>query len=56
MITHDNEIAAQAKRVIQIRDGKIESDSGQIDQVGVRSTKQSVGSKDGDLAPDILTI
>ena len=56
LITHDNEIAAQAKRVIKIRDGKIESDSGQIDQVGVRSTKQSVGSKDGDLAPDILTI
>lgn len=56
LITHDNEIAAQAKRVIQIRDGKIESDSGQIDQVGVRSTKQSVGSIDGDLAPDILTI
>lgn len=33
LITHDNEIAAQAKRVIQIRDGKIESDSGQINQV-----------------------
>ena len=33
LITHDNEIAAQAKRVIKIRDGKIESDSGQIDQV-----------------------
>ena len=31
LITHDNEIAAQAKRVIKIRDGKIESDSGQID-------------------------
>lgn len=30
LITHDNEIAAQAKRVIKIRDGKIESDSGQI--------------------------
>lgn len=56
LITHDNEIAAQAKRVIQIRDGKIESDSGQIDQVGVRSTKQSVGSKVGDFASDILTI
>lgn len=27
LITHDNEIAAQAKRVIQIRDGRIESDS-----------------------------
>lgn len=56
LITHDNEIAAQAKRVIQIRDGKIESDSGQIDQVGVRSTKQSVGSKVGDFASDILMI
>lgn len=56
LITHDNEIAAQAKRVIQIRDGKIESDSGQIDPVGVRSTKQSVGSKVGDFASDILTI
>lgn len=33
LITHDNEIAAQAKRVIKIRDGKIESDSGQIDPV-----------------------
>lgn len=30
LITHDNEIAAQAKRVIKIRDGKVESDSGQI--------------------------
>lgn len=27
MITHDNEIAARAKRVIRIRDGKIESDT-----------------------------
>lgn len=27
LITHDNEIAAKAKRVIKIRDGKIESDS-----------------------------
>lgn len=33
LITHDNEIAAQAKRVIKIRDGKIESDSGLIDQM-----------------------
>ena len=33
LITHDNEIAAQAKRVIKIRDGKIESDSAQINQV-----------------------
>ena len=56
LITHDNEIAAQAKRVIKIRDGKVESDSGQIDPVGVRSTKQSAGSKVGDFASDILTI
>lgn len=56
LITHDNEIAAQAKRVIKIRDGKIESDSGQIDPVGVRSTKQSAGSKVRDFAPDILMI
>lgn len=27
LITHDNEIAAQAKRIIKIRDGRIESDS-----------------------------
>ena len=33
LITHDNEIAAQAKRVITIRDGKIASDSGKIDPV-----------------------
>lgn len=30
LITHDNEIAAQAKRVIKIKDGKVESDSGKI--------------------------
>ena len=30
LITHDNEIAAQSKRVIKIKDGKVESDSGQI--------------------------
>lgn len=28
LITHDNEIAAQAKRVIKIKDGRIEADSG----------------------------
>ena len=56
LITHDNEIAAQAKRVIKIRDGKIDADSGQIDPVGVRSTKQSAGSKVGDFASDFLTI
>ena len=29
LITHDNDIAAQAKRVIKIKDGKVESDSAQ---------------------------
>lgn len=28
LITHDNEIAAQAKRIIKIKDGRIEADSG----------------------------
>ena len=27
LITHDNEIAAQAKRIIKIKDGHIETDS-----------------------------
>lgn len=30
LITHDNEIAAQAKRIIKIRDGRIENDSNEI--------------------------
>ncbi len=30
LITHDNEIAAQANRVIKIRDGRIEEDSGKL--------------------------
>lgn len=30
LITHDNEIAEQAERVIKIRDGKIEADSAQV--------------------------
>ena len=34
LITHDNEIAAQAKRVIKIKDGRIESDSGNLTQTG----------------------
>ena len=29
LITHDNEIAAKAKRVIKIKDGHVESDSGE---------------------------
>ena len=27
LITHDNEVAAQAERIIKIKDGRIESDS-----------------------------
>ncbi len=34
LITHDNEIAAQAKRVIKIKDGHIESDSGRGEKAG----------------------
>lgn len=34
LITHDNEIAAQAKRVIKIKDGHIESDSGRGEKTG----------------------
>lgn len=37
MITHDNEIAAQAKRVIRIRDGRIEADSKGMDGVPKRT-------------------
>lgn len=33
IITHDNEIAAQAKRVIKIRDGRIESDETKTDEM-----------------------
>ncbi len=32
LITHDNEIAAQARRVIKIKDGKIESDSATVQE------------------------
>lgn len=38
LITHDNDIAAQAKRVIKIRDGHIEEDSGR-EIVGAESSK-----------------
>ena len=34
LITHDNDIAAQAKRVIKIKDGRIESDSEDIASTG----------------------
>lgn len=37
LITHDNEIAAQAKRVIRIRDGRIEADSKGMDGVPKRT-------------------
>ncbi len=34
LITHDNDIAAQAKRVIKIMDGRIVSDTADEDTVG----------------------
>ncbi|MDE6312893.1 MAG: ABC transporter ATP-binding protein [Lachnospiraceae bacterium] len=42
LITHDNEIAAQAKRVIRIRDGKVEEDYlNEIQDVKDSNTKDS---------------
>lgn len=38
LITHDNEIAAQAKRVIKVRDGHVESDSAQAEVVEEANT------------------
>ncbi len=34
LITHDNEIAARAKRVIKVKDGRVESDSGRDTKSG----------------------
>ena len=52
LITHDNEIAAQAKRVIKIKDGRIESDSENLMPAGgendeERYSKGSRNSKRG---------
>lgn len=42
LITHDNEIAAQARRVIKIKDGCIESDSGsRPEQIGGDNHEQA---------------
>lgn len=50
LITHDNEIAAQAKRVIKIKDGCIESDTKEIEQTEAAemTAKQSVVSGEGE--------
>lgn len=39
LITHDNDIAAQARRVIRIRDGKIEADHMNEEQYMVQTTE-----------------
>ena len=41
LITHDNEIAAQAKRVIKIKDGKVKSDSDQIESMQELQTAEA---------------
>lgn len=47
LITHDNEIAAQAKRVIKIRDGRIETDSaGEIKQDSDSIKQNQTGSEE----------
>lgn len=41
LITHDNEIAAQAKRVIKVKDGRVESDSNrQTQEAGAEAGKE----------------
>lgn len=41
LITHDNEIAAQAKRVIKIKDGRIESDSGRGPEIAKEKKEEA---------------
>lgn len=50
LITHDNEIAAQAKRVIKIKDGCIESDTKECEQTEEAevTAKQAVESGEGE--------
>ncbi len=45
LITHDNEIAAQAKRVIKIKDGHIESDSSRQAPPGQSGTEQKASKE-----------
>ena len=45
LITHDNEIAAQAKRVIKIKDGHIESDSSHQAPPGQAGTEQKASKE-----------
>ena len=43
LITHDNDIAAQAKRVIRIKDGKVESDSGETEAEKTAIIEERIG-------------
>lgn len=45
LITHDNEIAAQAKRIIKIMDGKIVQDSGNENAGAENSRTESAGAE-----------
>ena len=48
MITHNNEIASRARRVIQIKDGRIESDSRQGNEAqSANPEEQFQGAEEG---------
>lgn len=48
LITHDNEIAAQAKRVIKIKDGCIESDTKESEQTEVAEVTEMQQAESGE--------
>jgi macrolide transport system ATP-binding/permease protein len=53
LITHDEQVAAQAKRIIRIMDGRIESDSGYVPPVAITSVGQHYQSGGGSLQNDL---
>lgn len=53
LITHDNEIASQAKRIIKIRDGRIEADSG-LRQAKEQESQIHIASQEYELDADTI--
>ena len=53
LITHDNEIAAQANRVIKIRDGRIEEDSGKLTMNNFEETVRQDELSEGETGKDV---
>jgi len=47
LVTHDKEIAARASRIIEIKDGNIVRDSGEVTQAAFRQTPQKTKGKFG---------